>query len=306
MYHPDKQYLIRFSTWKLCQVYTPATQIAVTLPHNSGWNSSPKHEAFMLFPWQEGLVMQAQPLMQVCLSLQQTHQVPLLWIQEESKQRKPVSFFIAWSSFQPTQNPSLQTVHVAVLTGLPRLTCLSVPSLGAFSCLWVQNPHVVFLNHSFLVFSPACPFPAFQKVNCWPNPPSTLFKFLTSHTQAFMFSNDMFVLVEEFYGVFTQFLKEPMKQAEFSETLCKLQPSKPSWLFEMLVETCFHDSKSKIKFSKWRNPAIPHYFFVINARHSLKKKMGRNTSIRNPSWQASPRSPSDFLNFMEKNLGQRL
>lgn len=231
-------------------------------------------------------MVQAQPSMQVCLCLQQTHQVPLLGIQEESKQRKPVSFCIAWSSFQPTQNPSLQAVLVAVLTGLPRLVFL-------------------FLRYA-LVFSPACLFPTFQKVNCWPNPLSTLFKFLTSHTQAFVFSNDMFVLVEEFYGVFTQFLKEPIKQAKFSETLCSLQPSKPSWLFEMLVETCFHGSKSKIKLSEWRNPAIPHHFFVFNARHSLKKKTGRNTSIRNPSWRASLRSPSDFLNFMEKSLGQRL
>lgn len=63
------------------------------------------------------------------LSLQQIHQVPLPWIQEESKQRKPISFFIAWSPFKPTQNPSLQTVDMALLSGLPPLACLSAPSL---------------------------------------------------------------------------------------------------------------------------------------------------------------------------------
>lgn len=160
----------------------------------------------MLFPLQGGLLMQAQPLMQFCLYLQQIHQGPLPWIQEESKQWKSISFFYC-------------------LESLSAYTKSFSTDCSCGSPIRATSTNVSFCSFSvpcFCGFSPACLFPAFQKANCWPNPSSTLFRFLTSHTQAFVFSNDVFVWLRDLMIFFTQFLKEIIKQAKFSETLHKL------------------------------------------------------------------------------------
>lgn len=174
------------------------------------WNSLPKHEAFMLFPLREGLVMQTRSLMQVCLYLQQIHRVPLPWIQEESKQRKHIIYCLE---------------ALSTYTKSFSLDCSCGFTIRASS---IYVSFCSFSGLCFCVFSSACLFPTFLKVNCWPNPSSTLFRFLTGHTQVFVLSNDVFVLVEEFCcgGFFCFFFsydlwRTPLKQAMFNETLCK-------------------------------------------------------------------------------------
>lgn len=79
------------------------------------------------FPLQEGLVMQAQSLLQVFLYLPQIFGVPLPWVQEKSKQRKHVSPFITWGPRWLTQNPLISKFHMALLSGLRKFVFLLIP-----------------------------------------------------------------------------------------------------------------------------------------------------------------------------------
>lgn len=236
--------------------------------------------------------MQAQPLMLFwSLFTVNTPSIPLPWTQEELKHRKPISFFYC-----------LKTLAAYTNSFISDCSCGSA----------VRSPstYISFCLFSVLCFcgcfSPACLFPTFQKVKCRPNLPHSL------DFSVFVLKQwcVVFVFVEELFSFLAHFLKEPIKQAKLVR-LCEPQPSKPFWLSEMLVEACFTSRKSKIKVFQMKKHSYSSLLcfvlcFVVNVRHSLRKKMGKNTSIRNPNWQASRRSPSDSLNFMEKNSGQRL
>ena len=106
-------------------------------------SSLPKREAFTLFMLQEGLVMQAQSLLQVFLYLPQIFGVPLPWIQEKSKQWKYVSSCIAWSPHWLTQNPLISKFHMALCSGLRKFAFLLVLN-ALFLCFlsWLPLPNL--------------------------------------------------------------------------------------------------------------------------------------------------------------------
>lgn len=141
MHQPDNQSLIQFSTWKRCQVYTPATRIVVTLPHDFWLEQLTKAGSFYVVSI-TGRTDGAGTTFDAGLSLFTANTPSSASRNTGGIKAEETRFFLYCLKFLSAYTESFSSGCSCGCTNRASSTCLSVPSLclGFFLPLVSSQP----------------------------------------------------------------------------------------------------------------------------------------------------------------------